>query len=516
MPASVDKVIVTNLTALKAKYGKEVAQIEAAVKDLIAADQKRGVTTRRVDLDNATDMKKLGARAVKDAEDPKQNKTAVDGVFTALQPDYLLLLGAVDVIPHQDLANPAYDVDNDVDQTADSDLPYACEQPYSTNIKDFTGPTRVAGRLPDVTGGPDPAYLVGLLKAAAGWQPLQRSQYAVPFGISAGIWEQSTKLSLDAVFGSAAGLGVVPPDGPPWKAADLAKRSHFVNCHGAQADWRFYGQPAGVDDYPEALNATQLAGRITAGTVLAAECCYGAELYDPAGAGGNLGMCNTYLGNGACGYFGSSTIAYGPEDSNDWADLLCQYFWNHVLTGASLGRAALQARQDYVASHAVLGPVDLKTLAQFSLMADPAVQALQVAADHVVGKGKAVNPGAGRELRRGRLARVGLALAEAVPAVAAPTKAPAKGVRDRLRAALPQAGFGEPSFRSFQLEAPKRAGYTKGRAAKALAAAPEVEAVHIALARRPKQEVPIAAPQLAVVVAIEQGGQLIIKQGLSR
>ena len=59
-------------------------------------------------------------------------------------------------------------------------------------------------------------------------------------------------------------------------------------------------------------------------------------------------MCNTYLANKAYGYFGSSTIAYGPSTTNDQADLMCQSFLKQVLAGASLGRAALQARLDYI------------------------------------------------------------------------------------------------------------------------------------------------------------------------
>ena len=41
-------------------------------------------------------------------------------------------------------------------------------------------------------------------------------------------------------------------------------------------------------------------------TVLAAECCYGAELYDPALGLGQMGMCNTYLARKAYAYFGST------------------------------------------------------------------------------------------------------------------------------------------------------------------------------------------------------------------
>ena len=79
--------------------------------------------------------------------------------------------------------------------------------------------------------------------------------------------------------------------------------------------------------------------------MVAAECCYGAELYDPEG--GPIGICAAYLAKGAIGFLGSTTIAYGPADSNGSADLLCRFFLESVLEGASLGRALLEARQRF-------------------------------------------------------------------------------------------------------------------------------------------------------------------------
>ncbi|HYX42112.1 MAG TPA: hypothetical protein VE821_10465, partial [Pyrinomonadaceae bacterium] len=166
----VDKVIVTNLTALKQKYqAAGVQAIQAAVQDLIAADKARGLTTTLVALDDKAGMKKLKAPPVTDASDPKQNKRAIDGVYKALVPDYLMILGAIDVVPHQDIKNPLYnppggdpDKEGDTDEFAPSDLPYACDTTYSQKAHDVTGPTRVVGRLPDVTGATgSPKYLLG-------------------------------------------------------------------------------------------------------------------------------------------------------------------------------------------------------------------------------------------------------------------------------------------------------------------------------------------------------------------
>ena len=51
-------------------------------------------------------MKKLKAPLVNDPASTRENKRAIDGVYKALAPDYLMILGAIDVVPHQDLKNP--------------------------------------------------------------------------------------------------------------------------------------------------------------------------------------------------------------------------------------------------------------------------------------------------------------------------------------------------------------------------------------------------------------------------
>src|ERR1041384_3236108 len=124
---AVDKVIVTNLTALK----------------------QRGLITTLVALDDKAGMKKLSAPVVTDAADPKQNKRAIDGVYKALVPDYLMILGAPDVVPHQDIKNPIFNApgddpneQGDEDEFAPSDLPSAWDAPSGQNAHDFTARTR--------------------------------------------------------------------------------------------------------------------------------------------------------------------------------------------------------------------------------------------------------------------------------------------------------------------------------------------------------------------------------------
>ena len=52
-----------------------------------------------------------------------------------------MILGAHDVVPHEDLDNPAYSQGGDDDNRAWGDLPYACDAPYSQDPARFVGPT---------------------------------------------------------------------------------------------------------------------------------------------------------------------------------------------------------------------------------------------------------------------------------------------------------------------------------------------------------------------------------------
>src|SRR5512132_3772266 len=290
------KLILTNVSQLRGKYGAEFATIQTEVQRLIAADQARGLETQFIGLDDAAAMQQLSASPVTNALDPKQNKTAIDGLYKALLPEYIMILGAQDVVPHQDLSNPVFDPEhsNDADETAEGDLPYACEAPYSQDPQSFTGATRVVGRLPDLPGGSDPAYLVGLLQTAATWTSRSLADYSSYLGLSAAVWQQSTALSVGNVFGAGGPLHLSPTEGPNWTDPLLGTRSHFINCHGAPGDFQFYGQSAN-DDYPIAHTSTDIQGRVSEGTVVAAECCYGAQLFDPTNSGGKEGSYSAYL-----------------------------------------------------------------------------------------------------------------------------------------------------------------------------------------------------------------------------
>jgi hypothetical protein len=369
-----DKIIVTNSRSLLNKYGPEgFAVLEQTLFSLVDADRQRGIETKIIYLDRAEDMGEASNKTVQNALDARANKDAIDAVFKLFDPDYLMILGAPDVVPHQDIKNPllASNSGGDDDAHAWSDLPYACDSPYSQDVSGFIGPTRVVGRIPDLFGANEPSYLISLLKTAVEAKSHPPEDYTKYMALSADVWKGSTNISIKNIFGDSTSLLLAPPSGPAYPQGNLKNRIHFINCHGAIADPKFYGQTG--QDFPISLTTQSTSGEIVEGTVAAVECCYGAEIYDSVTLSADKPICQSYLEQKAYGYFGSTTIAYGPSDINGAADLICQYFLIHVLNGASLGRAALLARQQYVEGVGQMDAVDLKTLAQFYLLGDPSI-----------------------------------------------------------------------------------------------------------------------------------------------
>ena len=84
-----DKIIVSNSAALKDKYGSVgLGKIKTAVNNLIASDQKRGIKSRFVFIDDAVAMKSFKGSAVDDATSARQNKEAIDAIFRVANPQY--------------------------------------------------------------------------------------------------------------------------------------------------------------------------------------------------------------------------------------------------------------------------------------------------------------------------------------------------------------------------------------------------------------------------------------------
>jgi hypothetical protein len=245
--------------------------------------------------------------------------------------------------------------------------------------------------------------------------------------------------------------------------------------------------------------------------VIAAECCYGAQLYDPADTLGQPGICSAYLLDGAYGFFGSTTIAYGPSAGNGQADLVCQFFLDAVLKGASLGRAALEARQRFAALYSHLDPIDLKTLVQFYLLGDPSIHPVAAPA-HGLAKTRAYRaafegaphtPGA-RAYRRERLMRTGTNLRRTLGATR-PTAGTGPGeVAEVLAAAARDARVEEIGRQAYEVAFPPTA--SEGEM-KRLEAARRRRSVHVLLGRGRGTEGP-RTPHVVAIAATLQDGRI--------
>jgi hypothetical protein len=462
-----DKLIVSNRGALRKKYGAAgFKQVAAAAAALVAADKKRGLRTRVLYLDDPRSMKMAGAPPVTEPAHPRQNKAAIDAVYNKYTPDYLVLLGAPDVIPHQDVLNPVYRPGDDDDRLVLSDVPYACDAEYSRDAAKFVGPSRVVTRLPDLAGSADVSFLLRLLKTAAGYRRRSHTDYARCFGLTARVWQSSTGLSLFNLFGNDSALKSSPEAGPRFTSTQLAPLVHFINCHGASSDPSFYGESG--EGLPEALTSKALNRRIKPGTLVAAECCYGGELYDSVGLGLDLPICQTYLDQGAYAYMGSTTVAYGPATGNGQADLICQYFLLRMFKGASVGRAGLEARQRFIRQAAQMDPVDLKTLMQFCVYGDASLHPVAVPAGTDITK--AIDRHASerflRSERRAGLMDTGQFLARSKPTASRKlTLRPSSQISAQLAAIRKAAGLAASSvFSTYSVRTKAPSGTSRGPA----------------------------------------------------
>jgi hypothetical protein len=500
----VSKVIVSSASRLTAKYGARSTEVRDAVNVLIQADLQRGIASRLILLDDAASLAGISASPVTDSTNPVEVKTCLDAVYHALEPDYIALLGAPDVVPHQSLDNPLR-ANHDEDDDVPSDLPYACEHQASRDPADFLAPTRVVGRIPDVTGATDPQYLVDLVHSQASWASQPAVAYQNCFSLTAKEWEKSSMLTLQALIGNADDLQLSPTAGPTWTSAEMKRRLHFINCHGGLANCHFYGQDG--SSYPVAHDAGLIKGMIQPGTVVAAECCYGAELYDPARAGGDIGICSTYLSGGAYAFFGSTTAAYGPADSNANADLICQYFVRSVLAGASTGRATLEARQQYVGTAVTVDPTDLKTIAQFTLLGDPSIQPVQ--SPQLFAKGLPHAELFALRDRRRSLFVEGLAGRQAVSVARPVPTRDDPGLSERLAQLTGEPRLARSEITTYAVDEPPLTAGVKALWAPRVSSF-SGEEIHVGMV--PADPRPSGVPSTAgtvVVVAREEGGEIV-------
>ena len=508
MPNQPVKVIVSNNSALLALYTQNgKGKIAEALKTLIESDRIRNISTQVIYMDDTATMNALSAPVVTDPKDSKQNKDAVDGISKALTPAYITILGGPDIVALQILDNPA---GSDGDPDVPSDLPYASNSPYSKSAKDFVNASRVVGRLPGVTGSSDTGPLLAALAEASGYAVKPKADYLKYFGVSAAVWKGSSQLTANNVFGATDTLYFSPPKTALSWTTEPNALSHFVNCHGSSYKPSWYGQ--GSDgSYPAVLSASLLSGKLSAGTIAAAECCYGAQLYAPTDQ--TISICNTYLAAKSAAFCGSTTIAYGPASTQGSADLIAQYFLQSLLDGMSGGEAMLKARQTYVMNHLTLNGIDLKTLAQFYLLGDSSCRPVDSAVPHA-SLGAEISPEEQEALHCDdlRLAFAAFALGTATQVSTAAVDPKCKvnsKIADKVRAAAQKAGVDPNMLASGPV--------LQGEAAKSLSGGKDsvAETIHLVYnLPQPAGEAPVTGGKVAVVR--ERGGDILSVEVLCR
>ena len=384
------KLSVTHRGRLKAKYGAAgLAAIDAAVAKWIARDKTRGLATVHVEVDVAASLQPFGVQALSGAVTAVKLKKIVDKLWTKLEPDYLVLLGSDEIVPLFDVANPTLDADGDTDAKVPTDNPYACTKNFAAGDRStYLVPDRVVGRIPDQPGASEPSTLLAALATATSWKSKKRSAYSSDLLACCDAWKGAGLASAKQIGRAASRLQVSPPEDETTKRINGRRKAmlQMIKAHGAELDARFYGQKGG--NYPVLLNSTALVNNTRAGAVVGAMCCFGAALFDPADAAAALPGAPpiplVYLRQGAFGFGGSTTTAWVGASEMMCADWIVTGFLKSVLAGASLGRAMLESKQDFVEWLQKQGTspdlADEKTLIQFVLLGDPSLHPVVAAA----------------------------------------------------------------------------------------------------------------------------------------
>jgi hypothetical protein len=380
-----NKLIVTHRGNLLAKYGEAgVADIEDAVAKLVEADTNRGIRSQFVHLDDADEVKHYQSKKVPRLPTAASCKRVIDKICSVLTPDYVVLLGADDVIPHFLVPNPTRSEDGDTDVEVPTDNPYAASPAFNAKSRaSYLVTDRVVGRIPDVPGAKDPAMLLAYLRNSAAARPLDLAEFAADLLVCCDAWQQAGRLCVAEIARQVADLNLAPPaDTDPAFPNRYGARLQMIKCHGAPLDPHFYGQKG--ESFPAVLDSTSLTGKTSVGTVVGAMCCYGAAVYDPSHPAaiepGVPALANIYLGQGTLGFAGSTTIAWVGVSEMACADLIVCRFLNNVMTGMSLGAAFLDSKQRFLADIGKNGQMpdaaEEKTLLQFVLLGDPSLRAV--------------------------------------------------------------------------------------------------------------------------------------------
>ena len=470
------KLSITCRARLAKKYDAHaLARIDKAIARWVAADDVRGIKTIHLAVDDAKAMKAFKVPPVKGSVTAAKVKKALDALVARLSPDYIVIVGADDVVPLFRVHNPSAEENGDDDDVVPTDNPYACSKPFTAKVlASYLVPDRVVGRIPDLPGAADPAWLVDYLDHATTWAARPASAYAKGLLVCCDSWRGSGRECAKTLGQASKDLLVSPPIGDA--STQTRKRHgallHMIKCHGTDQDSWFYGEKNGK--FPDALRSPSLVGRTKRNAVVGAMCCYGANLFDPGGDAtqhpNETPIPNVYLKQGAHGFLGSTTIAWVGPNTMMCADWIVTAFLKSAVSGASLGRAALESKQDFLRWLQQQGDepdvADEKTLIQFVLLGNPSIHPVvspshAAAATPAGAKGKAAAVAAAsaggpaavqRQQRRALRHQLGGILRDGLPARQPARVVAPKAVQREVQSIAAPAGNGSLRWRAARVE----------------------------------------------------------------
>ncbi len=369
--------IVSSRHRLWQRYGPEgVFDIERAMGALCRAMAERGIAGTPLYIDDSPLLTAFGVLPA-DPSQPRDIARVIREVsarmaWTDEEVRDVLLIGDDGIVPFFRLPNPSDDDDEFV----------ASDHPYGADPSRPIGEARGVGRMPDA--GLEP-LLAALQAATEAHRALAAGTSAAlaptAFGYSASIWKRAARGAFAAV-GEARALRLSPPlsvrDRPRPDATGRLPRFHYYNLHGLVDSPDWFGQvdpafPADYAPFPVALQPGDLPS--AAGTVVVAECCYGAHLEGRSVA---ESVALSHMAGGALAFFGATGVAYGGLDGPlVAADLLAFHLWRALLDGLPAGRSLARAKAllvaDAMSRQGYLDGEDEKTVAGFVLYGDPSL-----------------------------------------------------------------------------------------------------------------------------------------------
>lgn len=395
-------VILSMKTGLEAQYGPNTsAVIDTEIKRLAGAIKKRtGWESLVYYADDAQCTETLGIQPA--GKDPWKLKLALADLDKALAKRgemiaMLLIVGGPDVVPFHELPNPTDDYDTKV----------LSDNPYSTLDSNYFIPEWPVGRLPGECG-PDACLLIeelrfligyhqggvkakglgassvlsGILEAVKRILAVFGMKKTVPnTGYSASVWKRSS-MAVFRPIGSPHQMMVCPPQKADTVPSEriLSSELGYYNLHGVEEGGEWYGQKDPAEnvsgpDYPVALTPKELRKNGHAPRIVFSEACYGGNITNKSEENA---LALKFLALGTLGVAASTCIAYGSVTPPlVAADLLGNYFWQHLRNGRPAGEALMAAKiemaREMIRRQGFLDAEDQKTLISFVLYGDPLV-----------------------------------------------------------------------------------------------------------------------------------------------